>query len=397
MGKERLIVIGAGVTGSAIARDASMRGIPTTVIESGEIGGGTSGRFHSMLQSGARYVVTDTEYAAECMQERKISERIASFARVDTEGLFVLFEDDDPKFGDRFAESCAVAGIPAKWLDSSEIAAREPNIAASQGGFVVPDAVFHPWEMVPAIAASAISHGAEFLTHTRAVSIESTGSTISGVIVEDESGTRWTVAADCVVISAGTWSPSLGESVGLNIDVETAKGSMLVVHQEMVNSVVNRCRQPQSFDIAVPLNGSTVFGTTSVIVHSPDDTEVSTEELEQLRAELKKFIPTTATMDESQWNSYAGVRPLVSAAPGEGGAVSRKHAVFAGEVAGVLGVVGGSFSTHRAMAEDVVDRVASQLGVRQESRTAFEALAPATNVVWSDNAPMQRRGIALAS
>lgn len=397
MSKERLVVIGAGVTGSAIARDAAQRGIATTVIETGEIGGGTSGRFHSMLQSGARYVVTDTEYAAECMRERRISEKIAPFARVDTEGLFVLFEDDDPAFADEFRASAERAEIPVRWLNSAEVAQREPLIARTQGGFVVPDAVFHPWEMVPAIAASAIAHGAEFLTHTCAVDIESDGNNVTGVVVEDEMGVRWTIAADSVVISAGTWSPQLGARVGLNIDVETAKGSMLVVHDQLVSSVINRCRPPQSFDIAVPLNGSTVFGTTSLIVDDPDDTSVSAAELEELRAELRAFIPSTADMDEAQWSSYAGVRPLVSASPGDGGAVSRKHAVFSGDIAGVFGIVGGSFTTHRAMAEDVVNQVAQRIGVDRPSQTAREVLTRATNITWSTKAPMQRRGIALAS
>lgn len=396
MANEQLVVIGAGVTGAAIARDAAQRGIKTIVIESGDIGGGTSGRFHSMLQSGSRYVVPDVEYAAECMQERLNLERIAPFARVDTEGLFVFFEDDDLAFADQFASNSETAGIPARWITAQEIAAREPNIAATQGGFVVPDAVFHPWELVPSIAASATAHGAEFLTNTTAVEITSNGSAITGVVVRDEAGNQKTIAADSVIIAAGSWSQALGASIGLNIDVETAKGSMLVVNNELVRSVVNRCRPPQSFDIAVPLNGSTVFGTTSMIVDSPNDTSVTQEELEELRAELKAFIPSTAAMDQSQWSTYAGVRPLVSAAPGEGGAVSRKHSVFTGEITGAYGIVGGSFTTHRAMAEDVVNRVAVLFGNEQPSRTASEILTPASNIAWSKAAPMQRRGIALA-
>lgn len=388
-----LVVIGAGVTGSAIARDAAMRGIKTVVIERGDVGSGTSGRFHSMLQSGARYVVTDTDYAAECMRERRIMETIAPFARKDTEGLFVAFEDDDPAFMDRFESAAAEAMIPIQRLTAQEIARREPNIAKTIGGFTVPDAVFRPWEMVPALAASAVAHGAEFLTRTTLVGVDQVGGRVTAVTVRDEAGLEWQIEPSALVLAAGAWASELGRLAGLNIEVETAKGAMLVLPTEMVNSVVNRLRPPTSFDISVPLNGATVFGTTSSIVESPEDTNVTDDEFAELVTEARKFLPNLGA-DQSGWSAYAGVRPLVKAAPGEGGAVSRKHAIFEGDVAGAYGIVGGSFTSHRAMAEDVVNRVAAFIGNDQESRTATTALEPATNITWASTAPMQARAIA---
>ncbi|MFD5663006.1 FAD-dependent oxidoreductase [Streptomyces hirsutus] len=392
-----LVVIGAGVTGSAIARDAAMRGIRTTVIESGQVGAGTSGRFHSMLQSGSRYVVTDTVYAAECMRERLVMERIAPFARTATEGLFVAFDEEDLAFAERFAAAGEEAEIPVNWLDPAQIAAREPALSATKGGFVVPDAVFRPWELVPAIAASAMAHGAEFLTGTTVTEIVTGPDGLTGVRVRTEEGQERLIESAALVIAAGAWAADLGAQAGLKIEVETAKGAMLVVPGERVNSVVNRLRPPQSFDIAVPLNGSTVFGTTSSIVDSAADVAVTPEEFTELSEEFLAFLPGAVDEDRSKWTAYAGVRPLVSAAPGEGGAVSRKHAVFSGSVANVFGVVGGSFTTHRAMAEDVVDRVARNLDVGAESRTAYEQLAPAPDVAWSAASPMQSNGIGLST
>lgn len=389
-----LVVIGGGVTGTAIARDAAMRGIRTVVVERGEVGSGTSGRFHSMLQSGARYVVTDSTYAAECMQERLTMERIAPFARKATEGLFVSFEEDDVDFADRFADAAAEVGIPIQWLTSGEIADREPNLAPARGGFTVPDAVFHAWKMVPAIAESAERHGAEFLVRTEVIGFDVTAGRASGVHVRSDDGSEYTIETAAVVIAAGAWASELGKLAGLSIDVETAKGAMLVLPGEAVSSVVNRLRPPQSFDIAVPLNGSTVFGTTSSIVDAPDDIVVTSDEFDELAREAVKFLPGFADSGRSKWSAYAGVRPLVSAAPGEGGAVSRKHAVFVGAVDGAWGIVGGSFTTHRAMAQDVTNQVAAYLGNVNESRTAFEELQPAVDVAWAETAPLQASGIA---
>ncbi|WP_166869517.1 FAD-dependent oxidoreductase [Salinibacterium sp. ZJ70] len=395
MSEVELVVVGGGVTGTAIARDAALRGIKTILVERGAIGSGTSGRFHSMLQSGARYVVTDTDYAAECMRERRIMEQIAPFARTATSGLFVAFEDDDPAFMERFENAASVAGIPIEKLTPAQIAEREPNIAATIGGFTVPDAVFRPWEMVPALAASAIAAGAEILTHTTFVGAESVDGSVSAVRVRGADGHEWKIETASLVIAAGAWAAELGGTVGLDIEVETAKGAMLVLPTEMVNTVVNRLRPPTSFDISVPLNGATVFGTTSSIVERPEDIAVTPEEFDELAIEARRFLPTLG-QDTSGWSAYAGVRPLVKASPGEGGAVSRRHAVFEGTVDGAYGIVGGSFTTHRAMAEDVVNRVAALVGNPNPSTTATTTLVSSATPAWAAGAPMQAHGIALA-
>ena len=64
----RIVVIGGGATGCGVARDLVLRGYKTTLVESGNLGSGTSSRSHGMLQSGARYAVTETSFAKECIK-----------------------------------------------------------------------------------------------------------------------------------------------------------------------------------------------------------------------------------------------------------------------------------------------------------------------------------------
>ena len=85
----RIVVIGGGATGCGVARDLSLRGYRVILIESGDLGSGTSSRFHGMLQSGARYVVSDTAYAAECYREREIISKIIPEAVEEIGGVFV--------------------------------------------------------------------------------------------------------------------------------------------------------------------------------------------------------------------------------------------------------------------------------------------------------------------
>ena len=139
-----LVVIGGGVTGCAVARDAALRGLDVTLLERRQLGAGTSGRFHGMLQSGARYVTTDAAYAAQCMRERRILERTASHARVDTGGMFVQLADDPPEFADRFAEACQEAEIPTRSHAVASGDARAALVSVIRG-YDVPDAVFRPW------------------------------------------------------------------------------------------------------------------------------------------------------------------------------------------------------------------------------------------------------------
>lgn len=383
-----LIVVGGGVTGCAVARDAAMRGLRVVLVEQGDIGAGTSGRFHSMLQSGSRYVLTDVAYAAECMRERRIIGRTAPFAFEKTDGLFVTFDGDDPTFAERFAEQAAAAQIPVERLTPGQIAAREPALAPTSGGFSVPDAVFKPWLMVPAIAESAAQHGAEIRTRARVLGLGANSDGTKTVDIDEGDGVVTTLVCASLVIAAGTWTPELAGQLGQKVDVEISKGVMLVVRQRPFRSVVNRCRPAQSFDIAVPVVDATVFGTTSSTVASPLEVDVTTDEVRQLSDEFARWWPEFGRV-RAGLSAYAGVRPLVAQSPGEGGAVSRRHAVFHdGDVDGVFSIIGGSFTTHRAMAEDVVNHVAAALGVTTPCRTADETLRPATTVTWSADAPM---------
>lgn len=382
-----LIVIGGGVTGCAVARDAALRGLSVTLIERGELGAGTSGRFHGMLQSGARYATTDGAYAAQCMRERRILERTASHARADTGGLFVQMSDDPAEFADTFATACERADIPYQPLSATEVTAREPRLVGVVRGFTVPDAVFRPWEMVPALAEHAVAHGAGVRTGETVTGIESDASGCEVEIVGGD-GRAQRLSARAVVIAAGPWSGGLAAMAGLDIALELAKGSMLVVEAPLVSSVVNRCRPPGSFDIIVPFGETTIFGTTSHDVDDADGIGVDGPEEVRLLAQVRAM--TGLDRAPGRVRSYAGVRPLAAAAPGDDGAVSRRHMVVARDDAPVLAVVGGSFTTHRAMAEEAVDVACGRLGVTARCTTADAPLAPARGVYpWSRYAALQ--------
>ena len=89
-----LVVIGGGATGAGVARDAAMRGYDVILLERADIGQGTSARYHGLLHSGGRYVISDPESATQCADENAILRRINADALEDVGGMFVLTPDD---------------------------------------------------------------------------------------------------------------------------------------------------------------------------------------------------------------------------------------------------------------------------------------------------------------
>jgi glycerol-3-phosphate dehydrogenase len=384
-----LIVVGAGVTGCAIARDAALRGLSVTVLEQGTLGSGTSGRFHGMNQSGARYVTTDLEYAAQCMRERRIFERIAPHAMDDTGGLFVQLPEDPLEFGDEFEPACAEADIPCRRLSAQEIAAREPGLVPVVGGYEVPDAVFRPWAVLTALAEDGVAHGAEFCLRERVTRLDSDGEQCE-VSVQSAHGGTEQLRARSIALAAGPWTTTLTPEGGQRAPMQLAKGSMLIISERVVTAVVNRCRPPGSFDIMVPFGAATIFGTTSRDVDSPEAIRVDADEESALLAiagELVTDLPAEWTQTASV---YAGVRPLAITAPGADGAVSRRHVIVQDHERPILTVAGGSFTTHRAMAEDAVDRICRLLDIDAVCTTATATLPPARGrFEWSGKAALQ--------
>ncbi len=380
----RAVVIGGGATGCAVARDLSLRGLRVSLIELGALGSGTSSRFHGMLQSGARYAVSDTAYAAECMRERRIVAGLVPHAVEPVGGLFVALDDDPPDYAERFVAGCRAAAIPIEERDPELVMREEPAVSRRvTRAFTVPDATINPWRLVDALAADLRRHGGEVLTRHRVTAIEGKNGRATGVRVEGVQGTR-RLQADVVVNAGGAWSNRVAQLAGQSVDLELAKGSIIVLANRIVRNIINRCRYPTSHDIIVPTGTVCLFGTTSEVVDDPNATEVRAEEVQQLLDGAAPLLP--GIRSERMLRAWAGVRPL--ARPPEwpkDKPLPRRHKVIDhGELglAGFFTVCGGSLSTHRSMAEDIADRACRFLGWNAPGATASTPLDVGTGEHW---------------
>ncbi len=102
---EKIGIIGGGITGIFSALNLSMNGYKVTVFERNSLLAGTSGRFHGMLHSGARYSVNDPNSARECMEENKLLSKTASRFIKDTGGYYISLGEVESNYGDMLIKS----------------------------------------------------------------------------------------------------------------------------------------------------------------------------------------------------------------------------------------------------------------------------------------------------
>ncbi len=381
-----VLIVGGGATGAGIVRDLARRGLRCLLVEKGDLGTGTSGRYHGLLHSGGRYVVEDAPAARECIAENHVLRRIAPACIEDTGGWFVTTPDDPDDYADRFAAACAASNVPGDEVPVATLLRREPALnPAIRRAFRVPDASLEPWQLINANVADARSLGSEVRAYHRVVGMERIGAEIATVdIVDERSGTVSRIAPRVVVSAAGAWAGMVAGMAGVQLAMSPGKGTMLIFNQRMTDTIVNRCHPPDDGDIMVPVHSVAILGTTEMTVDDPDVYGIGREEVELLMVEGTKLFPDLRRM--RLLRAYAGVRPLYKHETPEpsagdeddGRGISRAHVVIDhGRRDGVenfVSIVGGKLTTYRLMAEQTADAVCAKLGVTTPSSTADAVL-----------------------
>jgi glycerol-3-phosphate dehydrogenase len=378
-----VLVIGGGATGAGLLRDLALRGLRGLLVEKGDLASGTSGRYHGLLHSGARYVARDVQAARECIAENRILRRIAPACIEDTGGVFVATPDDPEDYVAAFAARCDAAGVPCDDVVLADLFRREPALNRRiRQAFRVPDASLEPWQLVEANLADARSRGSLALAYQQVVGMERNGGFIASVSIADvRSGTVRRIEPRLVVSAAGAWAGRVAGLAGVDLAMSPGKGTMLVYNQRMTDTVVNRCSPPGDGDIMVPVHTVAILGTTDLAVDDPDDYAPSPAEIESLITAGEQLFPDLRRM--RLLRAYAGVRPLyapedVGGGPAGDRAISRAHVVVdhAGRdgVSNFVSIVGGKLTTYRLMAEQTADLVCRRLGVDAPCTTAEEVL-----------------------
>ena len=383
----QVLIIGGGVTGTALARDLALRGVDCILVEKDDINAGASGRNHGLLHSGARYVAGDSGAAMECRAEGDILKRVAAQTIQDTGGYFVAVQGDDERYIADFPSYCARSGISARAVDVALARETEPALSEHTiAVFEVPDAAIDPFRLSLESMAQARSLGARLLRRTRVVGFERAGRCIAAVRVQPlAGGLELRIEAAQVVNAAGAWAREVALLAGAAIAMTYSKGTLLVTHTRLASRVVNRLRRPGNGDIMMPGGTVSIVGTTSMQVDTLEDIRATTAEADLIIAESAPMLPVLASARFIR--AYAGVRPLLGSAGADSRTVSRSFALFEHEEQGLdnfATLTGGKLTTCRLMAERAADLVCRRLGVTRPCLTASTLLPQAAENAWTE-------------
>jgi glycerol-3-phosphate dehydrogenase len=378
----QVVVIGGGVTGTAVLRDLAMRGLNAMLFERGNLSEGTTGNFHGLLHSGGRYAVKDKPAAKECIEENKILRQIAPQAIEDTGGFFVALDDVDEEFLPLFLQGCEEVGIPTELLSGAQALREEPNLSPQVRQTVaVPDGSIDGWDLCAGSVAAAKELGARVFLFTPVTAILREGDRVVGIkAVDQTSGDEYTVHADYVVNATGPWTHKVARLAQIEVPMVLSEGAMIVLDSRPAKRAINRCRFPSDGDIIVPVGTTIVLGTTSVEVEDPDNFSIQEWEIDRILDECIQMMPMIEDMGIQR--TFGGVRPLYQppelGEEEEGREVSRAHYVLDHEelddVGGFATITGGKLTTSRLMAQDIVNLVCAKMGIDAPCRTHLEPL-----------------------
>ena len=375
-----VVVIGGGATGAGVVRDCAMRGFSTVLLERADIGQGTSARYHGLLHSGGRYVISDPESATQCAEENAIVKRINADAVEDTGGMFVLTPNDPEDFADRFLPAALETGVACEEITVGQARREEPRLnPATKRVFRVQDGAVDGWRLIWGALESAKEYGADIRPYHRVTDIEVRDSRVQAVTARNEkTGEDIRFGCRFVINCAGPWAGDIATMIGAqDVAVVPGRGIMIGFNQRLVHHVINRCAVPADGDILVPAHPICIIGTTDQAAKNPDLLRIKPAEVQKMLDKGADMVPVIR--QARALHVWAGARPLLKdtrVAATDTRHMSRGMAIMDHEVrdgvSGMVTIAGGKFTTYRLMAQEVVNAMCNQLKDRRPCRTAEE-------------------------
>jgi glycerol-3-phosphate dehydrogenase len=389
--KTQVLIIGGGITGTAIARDLALRGVHSILIDRSHINAGASGANHGVLHSGARYIASDPESSRECKEENELLKKIAPHCIENTGGLYVAVKEDDEKYLADFEHLCGKCGVPCDPLDVKDVIEMEPALSKDIiAAYRTEDSSIDPFRISYENLARAVKCGHGFMPYTRVNQFKISNKKIKSVQVKDVfTGQEQNIEADQIINAAGAWVGEVAALAGASIEILYSKGSLLVTHSRLAHHMLLRLRPPSDGDVLCPGGTVSILGPSSVRLTSPDNIKPTVEEVDHI---INQGIPIVPSLKDTRYiRAYAGVRPLIAKKKTEGTTddrqISRGFDLIDHSPNGVenfLTIAGGKLSIFRLMAERASDQICARLNVDDPCRTHLEPLPSTLDCEWTE-------------
>jgi glycerol-3-phosphate dehydrogenase len=386
-----VVIIGAGINGAGIARDAAMRGLKVLLIEKGEPGEGTTVASTRLIHGGLRYLEHfEFGLVHESLREREILLRIAPHLVRPLAIAIPIYKQS--KRGWLTIRAGMILYDLLSWgksLPRHRMLSRAETLnrwAGLNPDGLIGSALYYdaqvefPERLVMDNVLSAREFGAEVLTHTRVTKLVVEDGKVSGVEFVREEGQF--AEASVVINAAGPWIDQVLERVVVKSPklIGGTKGSHIVVPPfpgAPANAIYLEARSDGRPIFIIPWNKLYLIGTTDVRFEGdPDDVRCEPWEIDYLLSETNLALPGAHLTRDSIVDTYSGVRPLPVTNDKDEQSITRRHFIRQHpQLPNLLSIVGGKLTTYRSLAEECVDLIFQKLGRDSPPcRTATEVI-----------------------
>jgi glycerol-3-phosphate dehydrogenase len=380
-----LLIVGGGVIGAGIARDAALRGLQVALFEQADFAGGTTAGSTRLIHGGLRYLETlDLRLVRMDLREREALLRIGPHLVKPLEFLVPLY-GRSLTYRSKLSLGMLLYDLLSfdkslprhRWLTRDEVMRSEPHLLSAhlQGAAAYYDAqVELPERLCLENLIEAREHGACLLNYTEVLRALRANGRITGLRVRDVlSGEEAEVAGRVTVNAAGPWFDGVAARLTPSVPrrVRTTKGIHVACPPVVRCALVLFSPVDGRLFFAIPWLGYTWIGTTDTdFVDEPRRASATPADVDYLMRSAREFLPA---LDSGQiLFSNAGVRALVTD-EGSESSVSRQHRVVdetESGAPGLISVLGGKITGYRAIAEEVTDLACRRLGTVRRCRTA---------------------------
>ena len=376
-----VLVIGGGITGAGIARDAALRDFRVALVDKGDFGSGTSSHSSRLIHGGIRYLEQrNFRLVFEASRERRVLLRIAPHLVRPLPFVFPVYRGSRvPGWKLRagmwlYDALAAFRNVKAhRWLSPKQVRKAEPALKdrGLTGAALYWDAQTDDARLVLATARSAARAGALIANYAEVTSLLTPDGRVRGAVVRDVlSGETRTVRALVVVNAGGPWVDALRrmDDAAAPPLLRPTKGAHVAVPRRRIGN-------ERAITLFSPIDGRVMFvlpwgelsyiGTTDTDADaSPDAVRVTAADVTYLLRSANAAFPEAHLSPNDVVSVWVGLRPLLGPAGGTSTAapsqISREHRVVE-SAQGLISIAGGKLTTYRVMARDVVDRVAARL------------------------------------
>jgi len=377
-----ILIIGGGITGAGIAREAAMRGLKVGLVEMQDFASGTSSRSSKLAHGGLRYLAYgELDLVKEATTERNWMRAHIPHLIRPVPFLWVNWKEDTANkqsiesalnlYDSLSDESQEFRNFKKyQWFSAEELQKLEPEIKdkVGQGGAIYYDNNVDDARLTIETLKEAVIRGADAISYCKVVGYITEKDKIIGINCQDlENNKDFSIKGTLIVNATGIWSDDhLIRNYPKNIPkplIRPTKGVHLIFkrkHIQNENAVIVRSISEERGFFVLPRGEFSIIGTTDTDFKGDiANPFCNKEDADDLINSVKYYFPNANIGNNNLIATYAGVRPLVMQKGKSESEVSRKHTIFFSDD-GLLTITGGKLTTFRSMAEDLLKKIEEQ-------------------------------------